>query len=225
MIGFTYDGCILCFNPILRRLLEEEFKRTRSESGFDMGIPKYFGLFAPFFGKLIDHVRHRELFMLVAGVCLVCGHGTLWLMPRTAVFRVGGMLSIGLGQVFYGNSFWPSIASIVGKEHRVVGYGLLGAITSFGAVVLPLIIGSVVDKQSSITYAELIFTAIASVGIVASLVMIGLNYYFIRELNINFLNRDATKADPIFKLQPNDQIMKIPVRSRTNSEIVTGSVQ
>ena len=201
IIGFCYDGTIVCFTGIVKRLLKSKFQRSDKQVAIEMGFTKYCGFAAPFAGHIIDKIRNREWFMLMAGLCLVFATFSLFACDRDNILVLYiALFGISFGQVCYGNSFWPAIASVAGRKYQIVGYGFMGAVTSIGAVILPQICGRAVDyfdkkdeidddtnDKYNIVVACLIFGVLTLIGTIACVVIILMNnvYY----AGVNYLNR------------------------------------
>lgn len=201
IVGFSYDGTIVCFTGILKRLLIDKFKRAESNIAFEMGFTKYCGFAAPFAGYLIDRIRNREWFMFIAGLCLVFSTFTLFLCKYDNIILLYiSLFGISIGQVCYGNSFWPSIASIAGRKYQIVAYGFMGCITSIGAVIIPQIYAQVVDYFGNIVIACFIFAILTSIGLTASIIIIIINNTCYAE--IDYINRHLSTPK---KLTINDQ--------------------
>eukprot|EP01083_Nonionella_stella_P110914 324933_1 len=191
MIGFSYDGTVVCFTAIVKRLLVDKFERIE-EAGWDMGLTKYCGFAAPVAGYIIDRVRHREYWMLMAGLCLVFSTLSLYLCAPDDIWVMRfGLLGISFGQVCYGNSFWPAIASVAGRKYQIVAYGFMGAITSIGAVLLPQIYGKVTDFFDDVTKACLVFAVLSSIGVLSCIIIIAINSHS----NIDYLNRTLSSKN------------------------------
>ena len=188
IVGFCYDGTIVCFSGILKRLLEDKFLRKEGKIAVEMGFTKYFGLLAPFAGHIIDRVRNREWFMFTAGVCLVFSTFSLVLCDGGNIILLYiALFGISFGQVCYGNSFWPSIASIAGRKYQIVAYGFMGCITSIGAVIIPLICAQFADHLKNIIVACVVFAILTTIGLCASIVIIIINNTCFAE--IDYINR------------------------------------
>lgn len=174
---------------ILKRLLKEKFHRTESQIGIEMGFTKYCGFLAPVAGWIIDRIRNREWFMLTAGLTLSFSTYSLWdSKPDDLTVMWLGLLGISFGQVCYGNAFWPAIASIAGREYQIVGYGFMGAMTSLGAVIMPQILGAVIDESDNVESACLVFAVLSSIGLAACILIIVVSRSCYRK--IDYLNRD-----------------------------------
>ena len=85
IVVFCMDGTVVCLTGILKRFLKDKFNRREKQIGFEMGLTKYFGFAAPIAGHIIDKVRNREYFMLLAGLCLVFGLFALYVCSRDDV--------------------------------------------------------------------------------------------------------------------------------------------
>lgn len=198
-VGFCYDASATCFAGVIKELLGQQFDRNNDQISFDMGISKYCGLLAPLFGYVIDTIKYREFFMLSAGIFICLGHGTLYFVPFDKdVSRIFGLLCLSLGQVLYNNSFWPAVASIVGnKKDSTIAYGILGAITGLGPLIIPLIIGKFADSSNNIIVAELILSIVVIIGIMSNIPVILINCRSIKVKDTDYINRQIESKENV----------------------------
>ena len=114
-VGICYDAPNLTFNSIQKKLLIEKFK-IKQKTGFETGISKHMGLAAPVFGYLFDCYRYRQYYLVVSGIVACFAHGLLYFGGIDKGTRISGLFFVGVAMVFYGNSYWPSIASVAGAQ-------------------------------------------------------------------------------------------------------------
>eukprot|EP01083_Nonionella_stella_P027210 74892_1 len=150
------EGCYAAFQGSLKQFLKHKFNRAEKEVGVDIGVIMYFGLVAPLTGYMVDRLRHRELFILFGSSCVLLSHVILAFGVASDCNRWMGLCCISIGLVVYANAFWPAIASVAGKQYQIVAYGWSSALSSFGAVVIPMISGYFTD-MFSIVAVEYVF--------------------------------------------------------------------
>lgn len=141
----------------------------------------------PLFGRIYDKVGHGADLMIGGSVLLTTVH-LLFTLPFLDQWWVAIILMVLLGIAFsmVPSAMWPSLAKIIPERQLGTTYALTYYIQNIGLMVVPILVGYVLNEYSIIgtvvkdgvavnrydyTLTMTIFTAICSISIILSVIL------------------------------------------------------
>lgn len=101
----------------------------------------------PLFGTLYDHVGKGATIMLVGAFMLIGVH-LLFALPMidAAWFAIVLMIILGVAFSLVPSAMWPSVPKIIPEKQLGTAYALIFWVQNWGLMLVPLLIGVVLDK-------------------------------------------------------------------------------
>lgn len=132
----------------------------------------------PLLGTLVDRHGRRADLVLLSSLTLLLTHLLLSLTALPAALLLVG---IGIGYSVFASVIWPAIPSIVERRQLGTAYGLITVLQNMGLVVLPILVGVVLNFWRSTVSSPvdpnpyegvtLFFALLALCGVLCSLVL------------------------------------------------------
>ena len=155
-------------------------------------------LLTPVFGSLYDRIGKGATLMIIGAIMLTVVH-LLFAMPILNVwwFAVIVMIVLGIAFSLVPSAMWPSVPKIIPMKQLGSAYAIIFYIQNIGLSMIPLLIGWVIDKHSTIqttsgvaydyTLPMIIFATLGVVSIVIAFMLKredAIKHYGLEESNI-----------------------------------------
>ncbi len=146
--------CVLFYSavfPFLKYATDLMVQKFHVAKGFAGLIPSIlpFGtiLLTPFFGNLYDRKGKGASIMILGSVMLIVIHG-LFSIPFLHHWLIAVILIITLGIAFslVPSAMWPSVPKIIPEKQLGTAYSMIFWVQNWGLMLVPLLIGWVLDK-------------------------------------------------------------------------------
>ena len=128
-------------------------------------IPFFTILFTPLFGALVDRVGKATLWMIIGAGLVLTSHLIITFAPQgVPMYAYIAIALLGIGYSLVPSAMWPSVPKII--DERILGsaYCVIFWIQNWGLLLVPVIIGKVLDATGGYTLPMVIFS---SFGVVA----------------------------------------------------------
>ncbi|KAF9963817.1 hypothetical protein BGZ65_010881 [Modicella reniformis] len=124
---------------------------------------------SPLCGYLVDKFGHRARYIPLSALLLIWAHVQLGLTPISPIVA---MFVLGLAYSLFASALWPCIPFLV-KDHQLgTAYGLVTIALNISLTVFPLVVASILEiTQGSYSHVEMLFIALASVGLLLSILL------------------------------------------------------
>ena len=112
-------------------------------------------LLTPLFGSLYDKLGKGATLMIIGSMLITVVH-ILFAMPLLNVwwFAVIIMVLLGIAFSLVPSAMWPSVPKIIPMKQLGSAYAIIFYIQNIGLSMVPVLIGSVIQKYSTITTAD-----------------------------------------------------------------------
>ena len=110
----------------------------------------------PIFGSLYDRVGKGVTLMIIGSAMLAVVH-ILFALPicdGTWGFAIFNMILLGIAFSLVPSAMWPSVPKIIPMKQLGSAYAIIFYIQNIGLSMVPVLIGSVIQKYSTITTAD-----------------------------------------------------------------------
>ena len=91
--------------------------------------------------------------------------------PSFQFFGYAGIAILGIGYSLVPAAMWPSVPKIIPEKNLGTAYSLIYWIQNMGLMIVPVIVGKIVEKTTSPVDAEYLFIGLAIVAIIISLLL------------------------------------------------------
>ena len=170
--------CIISFKKFGTAILIPRFEMDVESAKWMLSlIPFFTVVFTPLFGALVDKVGKATRWMLVGAGLVFLSHLIILLAPQGQPFY--GYLAIsllGVGYSLVPSAMWPSVPKIIPEKNLGTGYSLLYWIQNIGLMLIPILVGNILDSSVSemlgAKNAEYIFVALGAISIVVALLLV-----------------------------------------------------
>jgi MFS family permease len=104
-------------------------------------------LLTPLFGNLYDRKGKGATIMVIGAIILIFVH-TMYSIPFLTATPIAIILIIilGIGFSLVPSAMWPSVPKIIPEKQLGTAYGLIFLIQNIGLMLVPLLIGWVLDR-------------------------------------------------------------------------------
>ena len=146
--------CVLFYSAVFpfikyaTRLIMQKFSVSDEFAGYIPSLlPLGALLLTPVFGSLYDKKGKGTTIMIVGSILLVCVH-LLFSIPSLNSLYVAIALVLVLGVAFslVPAAMWPSVAKIIPENRLGTAYSMTFWVQNWGLMLVPMLIGSVLDK-------------------------------------------------------------------------------
>ena len=146
--------CVLFYSAVFpfikyaTRLIMQKFSVSDEFAGYIPSLlPLGALLLTPVFGSLYDKKGKGTTIMIVGSIMLVCVH-LLFSIPSLNSLYVAIALVLVLGVAFslVPAAMWPSVAKIIPENRLGTAYSMTFWVQNWGLMLVPMLIGSVLDK-------------------------------------------------------------------------------
>ncbi len=187
--------CIISFKKFATAILiprfgaeaAAEFEKTASY--MVSMIPFFTVVFTPLFGSLVDRIGKATTWMITGSVMVFAAHVIIAFAPGDPIYGYIGIAILGVGYSLVPAAMWPSVPKIVPEKNLGTAYSLIYWIQNMGMMLVPIVVGFILDKYSIVTglnekgeeikkttlegavNAEYIFIALGVVAITVSLLL------------------------------------------------------
>ena len=137
-------------------------------------IPFFTVVFTPLFGILVDKIGKATTWMITGSVMVFVAHIIIAFAPGEAIFGYLGIAILGVGYSLVPAEMWPSVPKIVPEKNLGTAYSLIYWIQNMGMMLVPIIVGSILNKFSGVeaaVNAEYVFIILGIVAISVSLML------------------------------------------------------
>ncbi len=137
-------------------------------------IPFFTVVFTPLFGSLVDKIGKATTWMITGSVMVFVAHLIIAFAPGQPIYGYLGIAILGVGYSLVPAAMWPSVPKIVPEKNLGTAYSLIYWIQNMGMMLVPIIVGSILNKyqgeQASI-YSEYVFIILGIIAITVSLLL------------------------------------------------------
>ena len=112
-------------------------------------------LLTPIFGSLYDRLGKGATLMIIGSVMLTLVH-VLFALPilNEWWFAIGVMIILGISFSLVPSAMWPAVPKIIPLKQLGSAYAIIFYIQNIGLSMVPVLIGSVIQKYATIETAE-----------------------------------------------------------------------
>ncbi len=112
----------------------------------------------PIFGNIYDKKGKGASIMILGAVLLIISHVVLWLPSMNSVpIAIAMVILIGIAFSLVPSAMWPSVPKIIAPQLLGTAYALIFFIQNIGLMVVPTLLGSVLDRTNPIVAEKLAF--------------------------------------------------------------------
>ena len=146
--------CVLFYSAVFpfikfaTNLIVQKFSVTDTFAGYIPALLPFSALLlTPLFGGISDKKGKGASIMILGSILLVCVH-LLFAIPSLNSFPIAIGLVVVLGIAFslVPSAMWPAIAKIIPENKLGTAYAMTFWVQNWGLMLVPLLIGSVLDK-------------------------------------------------------------------------------
>lgn len=164
--------CIISFRRFATSIIIPRFGIDSDIASWMVSmIPFCTVIFTPLFGTLVDHKGKGTKFMILGSCLVLLAHLIITFAPAYAVSGYIGIAILGIGYSLVPAAMWPSVPKIIPEKNLGTAYSLIYWIQNMGLMVVPIIVGKIVEQTTSALNAEYLFIALACVAIIVSLLL------------------------------------------------------
>jgi len=171
--------CIISFKKFATAILIPRFGADaanfeQTASMMVSMIPFFTVVFTPLFGSLVDKIGKATTWMITGSVMVFVAHIIIAFAPGQAIFGYIGIAILGVGYSLVPAAMWPSVPKIVPEKNLGTAYSLIYWIQNMGMMLVPIIVGSILNKYSGVeaaVNAEYVFIILGIVAISVSLLL------------------------------------------------------
>ncbi len=171
--------CIISFKKFATAILIPRFGADaanfeQTASMMVSMIPFFTVVFTPLFGSLVDKIGKATTWMITGSVMVFVAHIIIAFAPGEAIFGYLGIAILGVGYSLVPAAMWPSVPKIVPEQNLGTAYSLIYWIQNMGMMLVPIIVGSILNKYSGVeaaVNAEYVFIILGIVAISVSLML------------------------------------------------------
>ncbi|GHU80207.1 MFS transporter [Bacteroidia bacterium] len=184
LLCVLFYSCVFPFLKYSPDLMTNKFGIAEKWSGVIPSVlPLGTVLLTPFFGSVYDKKGKGATLMIIGAVMLVGVHA-LFSVPgiNNWVYAVCLTVLLGISFSLVPSAMWPSVTKIIPEKQLGTAYALIFWVQNIGLMLIPLLIGVVLDKWCKIelpdgttgydyTIPMLIFTGIAILSVFVAILL------------------------------------------------------
>jgi MFS family permease len=160
ILCLTFYSAVFPFLPYAADLLVNKFgKSIEISSAIVTILPFGTIVFTPIFGWWCDIKGKSATLMILGSLLLILVHLTLSL---TGLAPYVPMFCLGISFSLVPAAMWPAVTKIVHEKRLGTAYGTMFTIQNFGLMLIPIIMGKVLDKTNPGITAEMVNEGIAT---------------------------------------------------------------
>ncbi len=171
--------CIISFKKFATAILIPRFGADAADFATTAAnmvamIPFFTVIFTPLFGGLVDKIGKATTWMITGSVLVFSAHIIIAFAPGQPIFGYIGIALLGVGYSLVPAAMWPSVPKIVPEKNLGTAYSLIYWIQNMGMMLVPIIVGSILNKYSGVEasiYSEYVFIILGIVAITVSLLL------------------------------------------------------
>lgn len=159
----------------------DRLTNAESVASVVMSIPYIISaVLSPIFGFFIDRYGMRAIIATIAPMILIVVHS---LLGFTDITPIGLLVGQGLAYTGFASVLWPSIPLVVEEHITGLGFGIVMSVNNFACAIVPVLVSQIYmdNGDKYIPNVELLFVALASLGVVLGLYM---NWYDFHHQNL-----------------------------------------
>lgn len=146
--------CVLFYSAVFpfikfaTNLIVQKFSVTDTFAGYIPALLPFSALLlTPLFGGISDKKGKAATIMILGSILLVCVH-LLFSIPSLNSFpiAIGLVILLGIAFSLVPSAMWPSVAKIIPHSKLGTAYAMIFWVQNIGLMLVPLLIGSVLDK-------------------------------------------------------------------------------
>lgn len=146
--------CVLFYSAVFpfikfaTNLIVQKYSVTDTFAGYIPALLPFSALLlTPLFGGISDKKGKAATIMIFGSILLVCVH-LLFAIPSLNSFpiAIGLVLLLGIAFSLVPSAMWPSVAKIIPHSKLGTAYAMIFWVQNIGLMLVPLLIGSVLDK-------------------------------------------------------------------------------
>jgi len=154
LLCLTFYSAVFPFMPYAADLLYNKFGVAREVSGKIVAILPYGTIiFTPIFGWWCDNKGKSATLMIFGSILLILVHLTLSL---TSIPPYIPMFFLGVAFSLVPAAMWPAVAKIVKESRLGTAYGTMFTIQNYGLMLVPIILGKILDVTNPGITAEMV---------------------------------------------------------------------
>ncbi|MDR0710976.1 MAG: MFS transporter [Prevotellaceae bacterium] len=184
LLCVLFYSCVFPFLKYAADLMVNKFGVNEEWAGLIPGLLP-FGtiLLTPLFGSIYDKKGKGATIMIIGALMLVVIHA-LFSAPGISnwVYALSLMVALGVAFSLVPSAMWPSVPKIIPEKQLGTAYALIFWVQNIGLMVVPYLIGVVLDRFCKTVSAEgkisydytipmLIFTALAALSTLVAVML------------------------------------------------------
>lgn len=182
LLCLMFYGAVLPFLKFATNLMIFKYGVEDQWAGMIPSLLSYGSIFlTPIFGIIYDKIGKGATLMLIGSVMLTLVH-VLFSLPfiDSAVYAVINMIVLGIAFSLVPSAMWPSVPKIIPMRQLGSAYAIIFYIQNIGLSLIPMIMGAVIESNTSIVDGKKIIdytmpmSIFAAFGVVAILISLGL---------------------------------------------------
>lgn len=170
LLCLTFYSAVFPFMPFAADLLYNKFGIAQELGGKIVSILPYGTIiFTPIFGWWCDNRGKSASLMIYGSLLLILVHLTLSL---TSIVPYIPMFFLGVAFSLVPAAMWPAVAKIVKESRLGTAYGTMFTIQNFGLMLVPVIMGKVLDSTNPGITAEMVKSGSAKYNYTPTILML-----------------------------------------------------
>lgn len=112
-------------------------------------------ILTPIFGIIYDRIGRGATLMIIGSVLLSVVH-VLFALPfiESAAFAICNMILLGIAFSLVPSAMWPSVSKIIPEKQLGTAFALIFYIQNIGLSMIPILMGAVIEKSTTVTGGE-----------------------------------------------------------------------
>lgn len=102
----------------------------------------------PFIGYFTDKIGKRVILIIFSAFCITSFHVLCFMTPDSykPIYPIFYLVLLGIGYAIYVTVFWSALSYIIEPRFYGTVFGTTYAMSNFGLVIVPLIVGFLIDN-------------------------------------------------------------------------------
>lgn len=161
--------CIITFRKFATSIIIPRFDIDDGVASLMVSmIPFSTLVFSPLFGALVDRFGKGTKLMILGSFLVFFAHLTIAFAPGIPIFGYIGIAVLGLGYSLVPAAMWPSIPKIIPEKNLGTAFSLVYWIQNMGMLLVPIFVGSIIERSGNPVNAEYLFISLSIVAILLS---------------------------------------------------------